>query len=468
MARSNALWAALIAVVAPGTQLANAVPAVVAAAAPQVGVVDRAVALRQAGQFTEAAQTLIEWLADHPEDARAHNELGALYAMHGQLRDALDQFSLAVRSDATLRVARWNLAETLRADERCGEALPHYKRLADDDGKDGLPRKGMALCHAILGQWTEAIVDCDGIVRQFPGTSLGTWASAHRDRIRELASGGALSVGQMDTEGKQLFAEKRYADAAVWLASALQAEATADRAYRLAMAYLGAQDLMAAQAALERAVRLDPNHQPARMAQATMARALRSLGSGAANIAFAKLDETAERALARALLDNDMVVARQLAQPIANAKADLAQGAVSLLLAGEVSLRDNAPAKAAELFERALKARPNHDAARKALADAAISLGKFVEGRRLAALPPPPPYVAENADLQAFVRQRRIEFAHHLQMMVDPGVRPAAALVDLVAGDLPLPPPPPPPVPEPTVPKGKPGQKGPTKPGKGK
>lgn len=425
-------------------------------AAPATSPVDQAVALRQAGQFDQAAKLLLQWLGDHPEDARARTELGVLYALHGQLRPALDQFGLAVQADPKLRAARWNLAETLRADERCTEALPHYAKLVEDDPRDGPPYKGQVLCGAILGQWDAALAACDLLGKRFPGTSLGKWADSQRDRIAQMRAGGAPTVGQMEAEGKQLFAEKRYADAAVWLAAAAAQEPSADRHYRHAMALLGAQDLLGCQAALDRAIKLDSNHQPARMAMATVARALRNFGSGAADIGFDKLDETIERALARALADSDGVVARQLAQLVTSAKDAKPFGAVAYLLAGEVLLRDGQAAKALELFDKAVKAKANHDAARKASADAMVQLGRYADARKLAQLPPPPPHVADNADLPVFVRQRRIEFTHQLKMMLDPGVRPLPAIVDLVAGDLPLPPPPAPPPPAPPPPtKGK-------------
>lgn len=455
-AAAASLWAAPAWAAQPVAPPTAAKPAPAQPASAQA--VDEAVALRQRGLLAEAAQKLIAWMAEHPEDARARHELGTLYALNGQLRDAEEQFNQALVRQPGFRAARWNLAEVLRADERCGDALPHYARLTDDDAADGPAYKGQVLCNAILGRWDPALAACDALIKRFPGTSLGNWASAQRARIAELAAGGALTVGQMEAEGKQLFAEKRYADAAVWLAMAASTEPSADRHYRVAMAHLGAQDLLSCQAALARAIAADASHQPARMAMATVARAMRNMGKGAADVAFAAVADVPERALARALLDGDLVVARQLALAVLAGKGEAAPGAVGLLLAGEVELRDGRNSKAYEYFERALKLRPGHDGARKALADAAFQLGRFADARRLAALPAPPPHLAEHADMAVFVRQRRAEFTHQLKMMLDPGVRPMAAIVDLVAGDLPPPPPkvdPPPPVPPPTAVKAK-------------
>ena len=415
-------------------------PAPVAAASAVSDGVSRAVALRQSGQFLEATQVLLVWLGDHPADARARNELGTLYALHGQLREAQDQFEQAVQLQPKLRAARWNLAEAQRADERCNDALPHYAKLVEDDPRDGPPYKGLCLCNAILGRWDAAVAACDALAKKFPGTSLGKWAEAQRSRISELAAAGELTVGQMEAEGKQLFAEKRYADAAVWLAMAAVAEPSADREYRLAMALLGIQDLLACHAALERAVRLDPKHQPALVAMVTVARALRNFGSGARDIRFGAIDETIERALARALIDADLVVARQLAVVITAAKAPNEAGAIGWLLAAEVELRDGRYSKALEWLDKANKARPRHDAIRKAQAEVYFQLGRFADARQLASLPSPPAHVATHADLAVFIRHRRDEFVHQLKMMLDPGLRPLPAIQDLVAGDMRPPP----------------------------
>lgn len=424
------------------------------------GVADQAVALRQAGEYGKAAKLLLDRLADHPDDGRAHHELGVLYALHGQYKEAEGQFLAALRTAPGLAEARQSLAEVLRADERCAVALPHYKKLVDDDANRHVGWRGQILCHAQLGQWEPALAACDAVQRQFPGTTLGRWALGRCDQIRVAMQGGELTVGQMDTEGKALFAERRFAEAAVWLAMAVQTEPNADRAYRLAMARLGTQDLIGCQGALLYAQKLEPNHQPALLALATVTRALRSMGSGAENVDFGRFEETPQRAIARAILEGDWVLARQLvaaALPVKAAAGAPPPGATVMLLAGEIALRDSQFQKSIEWFEKVLKAQPKNDAARKGLADASFQLGRNTEARKLAELPAPPPYIVDGSDLKLFVEKRRAEILHQLRMSLDPGLFARPCLADQVAAELPAPPPAPEPVAAPPT-IGKPGK----------
>lgn len=422
-----------------------AVPAIAAPAAPATkaltaprtaNAVAEAVALRRAGRFVEAAQHLLDHLAVRPDDARARHELAVLYALHGQIREAESQFRDALAADPSAVETQLALAELLRADERCRQALPLYQSLTQRDAGNGPAWKGQVLCQSQLGNWPAAIAAAEALVQRFPGITLGRWAAERLDQLRKDSQSGQLSPAQMDAEGKGLFAEKRYEAAVVWLAMALQAEATADRAYRLAMAHLGAQELLAAHTALSRAVALDPRHQPALMALPLVARALRNAGDGGERVAFGDFDQTPEKAIARALADNELVLARQLVQA-ALPKPAASNSAVLLVLAGELALRDSAAAKAQPLFEQALKLHPNHDAARKGLADALFQQGRNAEARKLAGLGLAPEYLAPDTDLQLWVAKRRGEFQHQLRMALDPGVRPNPSLVDQVDQDLP-------------------------------
>lgn len=415
---------------------AAAAPAKVAASAASDSAVAEATALRRAGRFAEAAQRLLDHLARRPDDARAHHELGVLYALHGQIREAEAQFRDALAADPAAVASQLALAELLRADERCRQALPLYQALTQRDAGDGPAWRGQLLCHAQLGAWPAAIAAAEALVQRFPGTSLGRWGAERLEQLRRDSQSGEWSAAQMDAEGKGLFAEKRYDAAVVWLALALQTEPSADRAYRLAMAHLGTQELLAAHSALTRALALDPRHQAAAMALPLVARALRNAGGGAEPIGFGDFDQVPEKAIARALADNELVLARQLVQ-VALPKPAAATSAVLLVLAGELALRDAAASKAQGLFEQALKLAPGHDAARKGLADAMLQQGRGAEARKLAGIGPAPEHVKGDADLQLWVSKRRSEFQHHLRMALDPGVRPNAALVDQVGRELP-------------------------------
>lgn len=437
----------LMATLMAGAALPGAGPAALAAPAPTSAAkaratagaaVQEAIALRRASRFEEAAKLLLDHLATYPDDARAHHELGVLYALHGQIREAEAQFRDALLADPGSGETRLALAELLRADERCKEALAVYSAVTQADPGQGAAWKGQVLCHSQLGAWEPAMAAAKVLISQFPGTTLGRWASERLEKLKEYATSGEVTPAQMDAEGKALFAEKRYEAAAVWLAMALQSEPNADRAYRLAMAQLGAQELLAAHAALQHAIRLDARHQPALMALPVVARALRNAGSGGESVGFGDFDQTPERAIGRALAEGDLLLARQLVAAALPKPAD-AKSAVLLILAGELALRDVAAAKAQQHFEQALKLHPGHDAARKGLADAMFQQGRMADARRLAALGPAPEHVKGDADLQLWVAKRRHEFQHHLRMALDPGVRPNPSIADQVVAELPKP-----------------------------
>ena len=64
----------------------------------------------------------------------------------------------------------------------------------------------------------------------------------------------------MDAQGEALFAQGKYADAAAWFTLADEATPTAARSWRLAMAKLGANELLAAQVAVDKTLLRDAKH----------------------------------------------------------------------------------------------------------------------------------------------------------------------------------------------------------------
>ncbi len=432
--------------------------------------VDAAVAARKAGRYEEAAQILLDWTAAHPSDAKALHELGVLYALHGQLRDAAARFeaTLALNPDAT--ETRRNLAEVLRADNRCTQALPHYRTLTGADLNDQVALRGMVLCRQTMGQTDAALLVCAEIEQRFAQTPFAEWARQRAAQIRALAQAGAVTPQQADAEGAALFAERRYADAAAWLAKALALQPTADRSYRLAMAQLGAGDMLPALASLQRALQIDSHHVASLSAWPTVAKALRLQGNGGVDVEFARQTRTPVQRVANALAEGDLVLARQLLkttlQPAKDGDGKLPPGAVLAVLNGEVLLREGKLAQAVQAFQDALLQRPKYPAAIKGLAAVYVLQGRYQDARDLAKLPAQANVAPDHAqdDLQRYVALRRAELMHQLQMADDPGLKPLPALVDQVADATPPPPPPPPPAvepaPEPVKAKGKAATKG--------
>lgn len=419
-----------------------------------------ALALRKAGRFEEALRMIQAWIVEHPDDTAAMHELGVLYAIHGQYREAAGKFQLALTLDPDLRETRRNLAEVLRADGQYAGALVHYQILWPTQVDDAVAAKGQVLCLQALGRFDEAMSLCTLVISKQPATPLAEWMQARAAILQQRKDRGSVDPQQMDAEGQALFTEKRYADAAQWFAMALTEMPTAERAYHLAMAQLGAGDSLAAQGSLQRALQLDSGHLPSASAYPTVAKAVRLQGRGAKEIAFGKVRRAAIPAIAQALDEGDLVLARQLINSALPATAPGQPPEKSLLLQtllAEVLLREGKLTDAAKQFQIVLAQKSTYSLARKGLAAVYVAQGRFDEARSMAQLTRNALELEVNADLQRFAQKRRAEFAHQLQMSLDPGLKPSAALVDQVSDDRPPPPPPPLPAvePEPAPPAGK-------------
>lgn len=430
------------------------------AAEPTAGAanaVEAAVAARQAGRFDDATQLLLEHIGRNPRDVRALHELGVLYAIHGQLGDAVARFDAALAIDPQAGTTRRALAEVLRADGRCGIALPHYQTLLLADPADQTAWRGVVLCQHAIGKKDAALQACADIGQRFAGTAFATWATERATQIRALASAGGVTPEQADAEGAALFGERRYGEASVWLGKAFDLAPNADRAYRMALAQLGSGEPLAALASLGRGLQLAPHHVASLSAWPTVAKAVRVAGQGGMEIAFARQDRTPVQMVAHALSEGDLVLARQLLQNALDVQqkstgpAAAQGGAVLAVLNGEVLLREGKLAQAVQAFQDALAQRPKYPPARKGLAAVYVLQGKYRDARDLAGLPPPANADQGAEDLQRYVALRRAELMHQLQMADDPGLKPLPALVDQVIGSAPPPPPAPPPAPEPVA-----------------
>ena len=330
-------------------------------------------------------------------------------------------------------------AQAARKAGRYADAAAGLQTWLGAHPKDARALHELGVLYAIHGQLIEATSQFEAALAADPGQletqqALGVVRKA-REAFARAGAPARLDVSEV--EGTALFAEKRYAAAAVWLAAALEQGPTADRAYRLAMAWLGAGDTLAARGCLERALQLQPDHLPSRSAWPTVAKALRLEGKGGLEVAFGPGGPSPMPAIAQALNDGELVLARQLLQ---SALQGPWKGAVLHLLAGEVALREGQYSKAIASYKEALALRPGYSAAQKGLADVAVQQGRWTDARDLAGLAKPAPWDDLQAQLKRFVPRRRAELLHQLHMGVDPGVKPLAALTDQVAELVPPPP----------------------------
>lgn len=447
---ATACWAlASSAAVLLPLPVAAAAPAATAAPSPaaaaSVGGVEAAIALRQQGDLQGAAQLLIARLEQQPFDARAHHELGVLYAATGQWQQAEARLSESLRLRPNEPATQLVLGDVLRANLRCLRAIPLYGAAQQTEAFKPAALRGQALCQLAAAD----LAGADQTLR-----ALGTWANAQRSavdaewvaqkqaQLASLRDSPDANALQMETQGRALFDQKRYAEAQLWLQWALDAEPTADRAWRLAVAAAAADQLDEAAAAIQRALALDPSHGPARAAQDRILRGLRLRGRAPLATFGAPPDTgdpaarhavSGELALARALLDGDLLLARNLA--VALQKAAAPKPGVRLLLwSAEVYLRDKQLARAGQLLREAVALAPLHDGVRKLQAELAIRQGRGADARALLGLAAPGEPGEE--DLQVWSALRRQEFDHQLRMRLDPGLRAGPPLQDQLAETL--------------------------------
>ena len=128
---------------------------------------------------------------------------------------------------------------------------------------------------------------------------------------------------------------------------------------------------------------------------------------------------------AKALLNDDLLLAEKIATA---AEKKPGSGLVLHLLAAEALLRSGHARRAEKKLRAALKARPKHPVASRALAEALYRSGRLVEARRRIGLAQPGASASADRapDLAHFCRWRRSAFDHQLRMMLDPGIKPLA------------------------------------------
>ncbi len=463
--------------VAPNA-LAAETPAGPPVAAPtrNTHAVADAIALRQAGDLQGAAKRLIAHLDAQPFDARAHHELGVLYAATGQWEAAEARLSQAAALAPDVGATRLVLADVLRANLRCLRAIGLYQnvRLVPDLRISAL--RGLVLCQvaaADLPAADAAATELQAAGAEQKSAEDAAWATEKRRYLASLQKEGDLTPLQLETQGRALFDAGRFAEAATWLGWAVDKEPTADRAYRLAIALAAGDQLAPAVAALNRALALEPTHVPAKAALAPILRALRLRGHGQV-VEFGAAGPGAEPAdaqLARAMLDGDLVLAKQLlaalirvdsgsgSAPVAagtDVPASLPQAARDArgpsvsgsgsgsgsgpgsgsglrlqIWSAELFLRDSQYPKAGQVLRDLVGRQPTHAAVRKLQAELALRQGRSREARELAGLSTPAEGSGEQ-DLQIWSQLRREEADHHLRMFLDPGLRPLPPLAERV------------------------------------
>jgi len=79
-----------------------------------------------------------------PDDAEAHNLLGATLAAVGRFTDAIAQFQLALRARPDYSNARLNLANAFAKSGRLPEAIENFRQILRDYPEDATAKKLLA------------------------------------------------------------------------------------------------------------------------------------------------------------------------------------------------------------------------------------------------------------------------------------------------------------------------------------
>ena len=389
---------------------------------------------------------------------------GVAALARGDNSAAVGAFRLAVRADPDDRAARRNLADALRRVDRCADALPQYQ-LLQASGADDEARRGEVECLRAMHQDETALRIVQEVAARHaprPGQhdALGEWAAAELASLRSVtvtATTRAAPVPSaasptdsdapeaLDAQGEAFFAAGKYADAASWFGLAAQAAPTAERSWRLAIARLGAGELLAALVAVDQTLQRDPKHAGAIKTRPLLAEWVRNRGTSGNAVPMVPAGRSIRMVVLQALVDGDDVLARQLL-PLWRSGPE--KGVVAELVQAELWLRENRLADADKVLRAILAKEPGHPGALKALAEVVILRGEFQQARGMLGLQAVRPANGEdpNADLYRFMLLRHGEWQHQLQMAVDPGVKPLPALSQQLAATAPPPPPPPPPV----------------------
>lgn len=149
--------------------------------------------VRRGEAYGSALRIWADAIAKHPENARAHANLGMALVDAGRVDEALDRFRDAIRIDPRYAPAHHSLALALASRGRYSEALPYYDealRLRPGSGEWRVNR-GVAL--AALGRMDEGIREYETALRLEPRLP-----KAHYDLANALSGEGRLSEAEAE------------------------------------------------------------------------------------------------------------------------------------------------------------------------------------------------------------------------------------------------------------------------------
>ena len=248
-----ALVLALVQAVAPAPGQA-AGPAVDPAA-----IAGRAVELQKQGRLEDAAEEYRRFLQLSPKSWEARSNLGVVYAQLGRFDEAVTQYREALALHPSALAVRYNLAVALYKAVRFAEAATELEAVLKAKPDHPAAPLLLADCRLLLGEWKQVIAILDPLLERDPDNKAILYMI-----------GTALMRDRQPERGQRV------------LDRILRQGDSAEAHLVLAIASREANDDIAAEKELRRALELDPNLPTA---NGTLGDVLVRMGEGAAAVA---------------------------------------------------------------------------------------------------------------------------------------------------------------------------------------
>jgi tetratricopeptide (TPR) repeat protein len=221
----------------------------------------RALEHQQAGRLAEAAGDYERLLDLAPRAWQLRSNLGVVYAGLGRFDDAAHQYRAALEVMPDQVAIRYNLALALYKGARPGEAKIELEKVLEVQPDHGAATLLLADCHLLLGDWRKVIAILDPIVERQPDNQAVLYML-----------------------GTALMRDKQYERGQAVVDRILRQGDSAEAHLMLAIASREAQDDLAAQQELERALAINPELPTA---NGVLGEVLMNMGEGeAAGAAF--------------------------------------------------------------------------------------------------------------------------------------------------------------------------------------
>jgi tetratricopeptide (TPR) repeat protein len=229
-----------------------------APATDPAGIAARAVELQKQGKLADAAAEYRHFLEIAPQSWEARSNLGVVYAQLGQFAEAVKQYREALTLRPGAVAVRYNLAAALYKAARFADAAAELEVvLKAQPNHPGAPLL-LADCRLLLGEWKAVIAILDPVLERDPG-----------NRAVLYMLGTALMRDRQYERGQRV------------LDRILRQGDSAEAHLVLALASREANDDIAAEKELRRALELDPSLPTA---NGTLGDVLVRMGEGAAAV----------------------------------------------------------------------------------------------------------------------------------------------------------------------------------------